>query len=1100
MAFRVAVYTTNTWVSPLARLRFVGPIKQAGMSLIHGTEGDRIWPERAEQADVVVIQRDFPRNEQACRQVIQRARAAGKPIVFELDDLLFALPEHHPDRMQGYYAEALLPMLDVVIQADAVTVSTSPLADYLRPFNSRVFVLPNALDETIWTMRSPKAHRDGPLVIGYMGSPTHAPDLQMLLPVLLNLTQRYGEQIAFRFIGIEPPLALAEAAQVSWSPVRTLDYAQFASEFATEAVDIAISPLEDNAFNRAKSGIKFLEYTTLGIPGVYSALPPYTNIIINGQDGFLAAAPDVWEMHLSALIDDPDLRLRMAQAAQQTVVGRHLLAQSNHHWRDIYAQISLPAEGGQSALWLALQPIVAQIQGHFHTLVGRSEGEKARLAQQEVRRLRNQVQLLRSELEQIELERDSFGRQLWYIQNDPLWRRMQTLRRWKSRVLGRGAVAGTELSGNEMFPAVERTLQGEPTAEDGLTISGGILTGKPNPSQFDVFIFAVMDWDTRIQRPQQLARQFARTGHRVFYIRTDFHSGENTHVAFLEKNIWEVHFPASRQINLYRDVMDAALQAELETELEQVQAAFGVTVAVSLVDLPFWWPLVRALRASRGWPLVYDCMDYHRGFSTNETVMLAQEDALTRGSDLVLTTSHFLQRQMIELNPRCVLIPNGTDYEHFRFPPLGNPPEMRGVQEPVIGYYGAIADWFDTDLLRELALARPEWRFVLIGSTLYADLAPLEALPNVSLLGEKPYDVLPQYLHTFDVAIIPFKKTPLTEATNPVKLFEYLSAGKPVVATDLDELRHYADYVHLADTPETWLAALEIALEDTSLMRIQARQEFARQNTWAARFAQAEAAMLTPFPKVSVIVLTYNNLDYTRLCLRSILEKTQYPNYEIVVVDNASSDDTPAYLHALAEREPRIKVHLNAENVGFAAGNNQGAQLASGEMLIFLNNDTVVPSGWMSGLVRHIQDLAVGMVGPVTNWSGNETLIDVPYLTIGEMDAFAAEYTTARRGQTFEIAMLPFLCVALRRKVFDEIGPLDEQFGVGMFEDDDYARRMRAKNYLIICAEDVFVHHWGSASFSRLKDETYRRIFEENRHKLETKWGIKWMPHEDRFS
>jgi GT2 family glycosyltransferase len=479
--------------------------------------------------------------------------------------------------------------------------------------------------------------------------------------------------------------------------------------------------------------------------------------------------------------------------------------------------------------------------------------------------------------------------------------------------------------------------------------------------------------------------------------------------------------------------------------------------------------------------------------------MLLQEDELILGSDLVLTTSHFLNKQVKKLNSHCLLIPNGADYEHFHSSPLDEPLELSNFQQPVIGYFGAIADWFDTDLLQELAYARPEWQFILIGSTLYADLAPLEGLSNISLLGEKPYALLPSYLHKFDVAIIPFKKMPLTEATNPVKLFEYLSAGKPVVATDLDELRYYADYVRLANTSQAWLEALDAALDDTGSKRIQARQEFAQQNNWAVRFAQAEAGMLALFPTVSVIVLTYNNLDYTRQCLRSILEKTIYPNYEIIVVDNASSDDTPAYLQSLAHRESRVKVHLNTENVGFAAGNNQGAGLASGEILIFLNNDTIVPSGWMFGLVNHVQDPDVGMVGPVTNWSGNETRIDVPYQTVNEMDTFAAAYITTHHRQTFEISLLPFLCVALRRSVFDEIGPLDEQFGMGMFEDDDYARRVYAKGYRIICAEDVFVHHWGSASFSRLEDEIYKRIFNENRRKLEAKWGIKWTPHKGRY-
>ena len=138
------------------------------------------------------------------------------------------------------------------------------------------------------------------------------------------------------------------------------------------------------------------------------------------------------------------------------------------------------------------------------------------------------------------------------------------------------------------------------------------------------------------------------------------------------------------------------------------------------------------------------------------------------------------------------------------------------------------------------------------------------------------------------------------------------------------------------------------------------------------------------------------------------------------------------------------------------------------------------------------------MVGPVTNSSGNESQIEVDYQTIDGLDAFAENYTSAHAGQAFEIRMLPFQCVALRRTVFTEIGPLDEQFGIGMFEDDDLALRLRQSGYKILCVEDVFIHHWGSASFSKLSSDDYWELFKGNLRKFEDKWGIQWLPHAHR--
>jgi GT2 family glycosyltransferase len=634
----------------------------------------------------------------------------------------------------------------------------------------------------------------------------------------------------------------------------------------------------------------------------------------------------------------------------------------------------------------------------------------------------------------------------------------------------------------------------QPSSDEALRMLG---SGVPKQ---DLIVLPIMEWESRIQRPQQIAMRFAQAGQRVFYMHTSFHQGTQPVVRMLAENIFEVKLPTPQATNLYSDSLTDAVAAAFEDALAAVRRSFHITQAVCMVDLPFWTPLALRLRQTFGWKVVYDCMDHHRGFSTNSPQMLAQEDLLSQHSDLVLTTSHFLLEEKSRHNANTIRVPNGADFDHFRYPPTYLPPEMGLLEGPVIGYYGAIADWFDTGLVRALATAKPEWNFTLIGATLYADLEPLQGLQNIQLLGEMPYSRLPAYLHAFDVAIIPFKATPLTQATNPVKLFEYLSAGKPVVATALDELRHYEDYARLASTPEQWLAEIESALQEDSPSLAQARLDFSRQNTWDQRFVQIAAAIQELYAQISIIVVTYNNLDYNRLCLESIFEQSVYPNYEVIVVDNASTDGTRAYLQTLAEQHANLKVIFNHDNAGFASANNRGASVAQGERLVFLNNDTVVTRGWLVALSRHLRDSQVGMVGPVTNFSGNESRIEVDYRGIDDMQAFAWQYVNDHHGQTFEINMLPWLCVMLHRSVFEGVGPLDERFGIGMFEDDDYALRLKAKGYRILCAEDVFIHHWGRTSFSKLDQAAYQQLFEENRRKFETKWGLEWQPHRYRNS
>ncbi len=253
---------------------------------------------------------------------------------------------------------------------------------------------------------------------------------------------------------------------------------------------------------------------------------------------------------------------------------------------------------------------------------------------------------------------------------------------------------------------------------------------------------------------------------------------------------------------------------------------------------------------------------------------------------------------------------------------------------------------------------------------------------------------------------------------------------------------------------------------------------------------EASAALRGAFAKLSVVVVTYNNRDLNRLCLESLLARTEWPSREILVVDNASSDGTVALLDEMSERHADLRVVKLGTNRGFPAAANIGLSEAAGIHLVLLNNDTVVPRGWATALVRHLErDPKLGLVGPVTNAIANEARVDVGYRDLAGMPAWAADWMRRHDGETFPIPMLAFFCVALRRRVLDEVGLLDERFGVGLFEDGDYNRRARERGWEVRCARDAFVHHWQMASFRRLGRVEYLRVYEENKKRFEEKWG-----------
>lgn len=326
----------------MGHLRVAAPYHHMGIRVIPGVEDGRIMLDRVAEGDVVILQRELPGQFADYQRVIQSARRQGKPVVFDLDDLLLSLPEDHPDRLRQYYAPSLLPMLQALMEADLVTVPTPKLRDVLAGYSRNLAVLPNYLDDGLWRLKPPATTSSSQvLTIGYMGTDSHKPDLEFVTPVLLDLAKRYPQRVRFRFWGVQPSAEMRSLPQVEWTPLYSLSYKEFAAFFQTQSADIFIAPLADNAFNRCKSPLKFLEYSALGAPGVFSRMETYTDLVGHGQNGLLAGSPEEWEACLVQLIEDDDLRLRLATNAQATIRANWLLSQNVFRWQEVLQNLSV---------------------------------------------------------------------------------------------------------------------------------------------------------------------------------------------------------------------------------------------------------------------------------------------------------------------------------------------------------------------------------------------------------------------------------------------------------------------------------------------------------------------------------------------------------------------------------------------------------------------------------------------------------------------------------------------------------------------------------------------------------------------------------------
>ncbi|MCB0207978.1 MAG: glycosyltransferase [Anaerolineae bacterium] len=625
------------------------------------------------------------------------------------------------------------------------------------------------------------------------------------------------------------------------------------------------------------------------------------------------------------------------------------------------------------------------------------------------------------------------------------------------------------------------------------------LTGPDiTTGSYDIVCLANIEWESRYQRPQQLMTQFGRNGQRVFYVIASQFVKLGHPKGFqanpVAPNVFEIQLQGHGPLNFYHDPLSEIQATHFLASIEQLKRQFHIHAAAIIVDLAYWTPLALTLRKQWHWPIIYNCMDEWADFPNIGPAILEQEKQLVCESDATVVTAALLKEKWLAQARQCHLVRNGVDFDFFEAHTQPNI-LLKALAHPIIGYYGALAEWVDFELIYYLATQRPTWNFVLIGDRFVEPLEHLEALPNVHLLGRQPYQDMPRYLYQFDVCILPFKLNAVTHAVDPVKLYEYFSCGKPTVAVPLHEIQIYADHLYLADSPKTFLTQLEHALAETDLALMHNRITLARTNNWHSRYTQFDMLVRQLFPPASIIIVTYNNLKLTQLCLESIIRNTTYPRYEIIIVDNHSTDGTRNYLRYLTRRFTHVSVILNSENRGFAAANNQGLKQAAGERLVLLNSDTVVPKGWLVSLLAHLRDPQIGLVGPVTNFIGNEAKIEVPYVHLQHMARFAAKHMLAHQGQCFDIHVLAMFCVGLRRDVFEAIGWLDEQFGIGMFEDDDYSYRVRAKGYRIVCARDTFVHHFGQAAFKKLMASgEYHHLWQTNQAYFESKWG-RWIPH-----
>ncbi|MFC1618618.1 glycosyltransferase [Candidatus Neomarinimicrobiota bacterium] len=482
-------------------------------------------------------------------------------------------------------------------------------------------------------------------------------------------------------------------------------------------------------------------------------------------------------------------------------------------------------------------------------------------------------------------------------------------------------------------------------------------------------------------------------------------------------------------------------------------------------------------------------------------------EAFLREVDYVTVSTVGLQERLLVYNRNATTIQNHLDADIF---PAPRPKSLDGPCR--IGYAGG---WTHENDFRQVLPAiqkiRSEYKEEVSLVFFWYIPAIYRGDPGVEHLGSTVdiYEFGRRLNQAaLDIGLAPLARNRFNEVKSDEKYLEYASQK---IAGIYSGLAPYNESIVEGETglfveredPDEWYEKIKYLIENPKI-RFQL-QEQAYKHITAERNIALGAQEIARFYKqiltrdqyhadigsenmVSVIILTFNALEYTRRCMDSIQRNTTYP-YEIVFVENGSTDGTKEYLRNLVEENPNYQLIDNEKNIGFSAGNNQGARVARGKYLLLLNNDVLVGAGWLENLVNALeQDGRIGLIGPISNYiSGRQQLVEVPYKDDEEFFSFAKTVRDTNQGKVTPRRRIAGFAMLIRKQLFDDLGGLDERFGSGNYEDDDLCLRVREAGYAVMVDESTILHHFGSRTFAGNKID-YQDSLRKNEHLFKEKW------------
>ena len=361
-----------------------------------------------------------------------------------------------------------------------------------------------------------------------------------------------------------------------------------------------------------------------------------------------------------------------------------------------------------------------------------------------------------------------------------------------------------------------------------------------------LIVFCHLRWDFVFQRPQHLMTRLAEH-YDILIVEEPVYTEGQAHLkkTAVAPNITVCQPHTAVQHHGFHDDQIPVLQgllADLVPEGERPVVWFYTPMAL---------PLLQGFDPSL---VVYDCMDELAAFKNPPKQLLQRESALLNIADLVFTGGPSLYEAKKNRHPNAHCFSSSVDAAHFRQAKNTeiSHPEQANIPHPRLGFYGVIDERFDTELVRRMAEAHPEWQIVLVGPVVKIDPAELPRAANVHYMGQRTYDELPKFLAGWDVCLLPFAMNDSTKYISPTKVLEYMAAELPSVSTPITDVKvPYGDVVAIAATPEEYIAACErmLALSaDEKAALAQRMREVVANTSWDKTAARMHELISTTVP------------------------------------------------------------------------------------------------------------------------------------------------------------------------------------------------------------------------------------------------------------